>query len=342
MSGQSSPSLPSDARQRAIDRAVRLVAARFGPEVVRRLQAPRPGRERPVVPSGSLALDLATGIGGFPRGGVTELFGTESSSKTALLHAALAAAQRDGGLVALVDADGSADAEALLGCGVALDDLLLVQPASAPDALLLLTILARCGGLDLLGLSSVAALRDLPAGTVRGALAGGDLAAPDAARLLARGLRVLTAALTDGPTAVVVTNDLLLPAIEARSPGGWALRHHALLRIAVDPLVRLPDAAGGTRGLRVGLTVVKSKAGSPGGRAEADLLFGSGLDWAGELVRLGAATGVITLSPAGLVFGAAPLGRNATQAGRLLREDRALAAALRAAIVAAHRPPEAA
>ena len=330
-----------DRRKRAIDLALRHITARFGPGVARRISAARPGRDRPVVSSGALALDLATGIGGFPRGGVTEIFGPDTSGKTALLHSAIAATQRAGGLAALVDTEGSADAEALLGCGVDLADLLLVQPASAPDALLLLVILARCGGLDLLGLTSIAALRDLPPGGVRGSWHG-DLAAPDAARLLARGLRVLTVALTDSPTAVVATNDLLPPADAGRSPGGLALRHHALLRVAVTPLARLPDAAGGTRGLRIGLTVAKSKAGTPGGRAEADLLFGQGLDWAGELLRLGEARGVIARGPLGLTFGAMVLGRNATATIGLLRADAALAAALRAAIVATGRPTEAA
>lgn len=329
------------ARERAIARSLYLVEARFGPGVVRRLGAGRPGRERPVVPSGSLALDRATGIGGLPRGGVTEICGPESSGKTTLLYAALAAAQRDGGIAALVDTEGSADAAALLGCGVALADLLLVRPASAPDALLLLAILARCGGIDTLGLSSVAALRDLPPGGVRGAFHG-DLAAPDAARLLARGLRVLTVALTDSPTAVVLTNDLLPPFADGHSAGGRALRHHALLRIGVAPLARLPDAAGGTRGLHVGLTILKSKAAAPGGRAEIDLLLGSGLDWPGELLRLGLASGIVAREPTGLCFGAIALGRGEEAARRLLIADDQLVAALRVAVSAALASPEAA
>jgi recombination protein RecA len=329
------------ARERAIARSLRLIEARFGPDVVRRLGAARPGRARPVVPSGSLALDRATGIGGLPRGGVTEVCGPESSGKTTLLYAALAATQRAGGLAALVDTEGSADAAALVGCGVALADLLLVRPASAPDALLLLAILARCGGLDILGLSAVAALRDLPPGGVHGSFHG-DLAAPDAARLLARGLRVLTVALAASPTAVVLTNDLLPPFADGLSAGGRALRHHALLRIGVEPLARLPDAAGGTRGLRVALTVLKSKAGAPGGRAAVDLLLGTGLDWPGELLRLGLATGVVAREPTGLCFGATALGRHEEAARRLLAGEATLAAALRAAVVAALSSPEAA
>ena len=290
-----------------------------------------------MIPSGSLALDLATGLDGLPRGGVTELLGPESSGKTTLLYSTLAAVQRQGGLAALVDAEGSADPEALAASGIALDDLLIARPASAPDALLLLTILARCQALDALGLASVAALRDLPAGQVRGA-DDGDLSAPDVARLLARGLRVLTVALADSPTAVVMTNDLLAHLPGYRSPGGLALRHHTLLRVVVEPLALLPDAAGGTRGLRVAMTVVKNKAGVPGGRAETDLLLAGGVDWVGEILDLGLGHGLVIRHPLGLAYGAEPLGRGERQARQRLEDDPALADRLRAAIAAVLRP----
>ncbi len=169
-------------------------------DALRRRRCPPAGRtHRPdqgatAVPSGSLGLDLATGVDGLPRGRLTELLGPPSSGKTALLYGALAVTQRAGGLAALIDAEGSADGDALTACGVDLDELLLARPASARDALLLLTILARCGGLDTLGVASIAALRDLPPpATAPDAL--GDLRSHDVARLLSRGLRVLMAAL---------------------------------------------------------------------------------------------------------------------------------------------------
>jgi recombination protein RecA len=325
------------ARARRIARALRQIEARFGPGVLRRLGRPRPGG--PAVPSGSLGLDLATGLRGFPRGHLSELVGGDSSGKTALLHSALAATQREGGLVALVDAEGSADGDALAACGIDLDDLLLVQPASAADALLDLAILARCGALDLLALSSVAALRDLalPAGATLP-----EHQARDLARLLARGLRVLTAALRDAPTAVVVTNDLLPRRPGHRSVGGLALRHFAALRILAEPVALLTDEVGGWRGRRVRYTVIKSKVGPPGGRAEVDVLLRRGVDGAGELVALGLAAGVVERHPLGLLHGRDLLGRGPEAARRRLAADPALAAALRAAIVAAHARPTAA
>ena len=205
-----------EARERAIGRALRAVEDRFGPGLIARLRD-RAARDQSdhALPSGSLGLDLATDIGGLPRGGVTEFCGPETSGKTALLYATLAAAQRAGGLAALVDAEGGADGEALAWCGVDTAALLLARPPSAADALLLLSILARCGGFDALGLVSVPALRHLPPGAARGD-EHGDLQAPDAARLLARGLRVLAPALRASPTAVIVTNDLTGPAPEWR------------------------------------------------------------------------------------------------------------------------------
>lgn len=338
------PAAPqSHARQ--IDDALAAIAARFGPGIVRRLRdvPPRDPTNR-VIPSGSLGLDLATGLGGLPRGHVTELLGPESSGKTALLYATLAANQRAGGIVALIDAEGTVDPEALIACGMDVADLLLAHPASAPDALLMLTILARCHAFDALGLVSIPALRDLPAGQVRGNLHG-ELAALDAARLLTRGLRVLAVALKDSPTAVILTNELLAPFAEHppyHSLGGLALRHHAALRIAVMPRALLPDGAGGYRALRVGLTVVKHKVGTPGGTAEIEVRLGGTLDRAAEVLHIGRAVGLVASGPTGLAWGETNLGRDETRARQFLHAHADLARALHDAIRTAYGLPVAA
>lgn len=324
------------ARERRIALALRLATARFGPDVVRRLAAARRPTTDRAVPSGSLGLDLATGMGGLPRGHLTEILGAPSSGKTALLAAAIAATQRADGLVALIDAEGSADAEALLGCGVDLDELIVAQPASAADALLMLTILARCGGLDLLALASVAALRDLP---LDGRAGEGwrEQRPHDLARALARGLRVLTVALADGPTAVVVTNETWPGYPIDQTPGGLALRHFAALRVAVEPRALLADAGGDIRALRAELTVVKHKLGAPLASATVEFLPGRGPDRAAELVALGLATGTIARLPDGLACAAGPLGPDEAAARRRLGRDGALADALLGAILAAAR-----
>lgn len=332
----------SGLRVRSIEEALRAVEARFGPGVMHRLRdAPLRTSHDRAVASGSLGLDLATRLGGLPRGQITELVGTESSGKTALLYAALVSGQRDGGIAALIDVEGGADAEALTACGADLDDLLVARPDTAPDALLMLTILARCNGVDVLGLLSVAALRDLPSGTVRGS-DGGEMTGLDTARLLARGLRVLGPALRGSRTAVVFVNDLF-PHLEGhRSPGGLALRHHAALRVAVEPLALLPDGAGGYRALQTRLTVVKNKLASPGGLAEIEIALGGAIDGAAELLHLGLATGLVAREPHGLAFGAISLGLNETRARRALAADPGLAEALRAALLEAHVRPDAA
>ncbi len=322
-------------RERRIARALHMIEARIGTGVVRRLAVHRPDQRAPAVPSGSLSLDLATGVGVLPRGHLTELLGPPSSGKTALLYGALAATQRAGGLAALIDAEGSADGDALAACGVDLDELLLARPASAQDALLLLTILARCGGLDALGLASIAALRDLPP-PVPSPSALDDLRSHDVARLLSRGLRVLMTALRGAPTAVIVTNEVLSHPPGHHSIGGLALRHFAALRVAVEPRTLIPDTRGGVRALRVGLTVVKSKVGPPGGGVEVELAIGGGVDRTAEILALGLTMGLIERGPLGLVYGREPLGRSPEVARRRLAADGPLAEALAGAIVASH------
>ena len=326
-------------RERRIARALGAIERRFGSDVARRLRERAPSVASSAVPSGSLGLDLATGTSGFPRGRLTELLGVETSGKTSLLFGAIAATQRQGGLVALIDAEDSADPEALAACGVDLRELLVVRPDSAADALAILTILARCGGPDLLALASLAALRDFPIGT--GPAAQGEQRPYELARLVSRWLRSLMAALPGEATAVVVTNEWLSHLPGHRTPGGLALRHYAALRVAVEPLARLPEGVDGADGMRVGLTVIKSKVGVPGGRAEVDLRVGSGVDGAGEILVLGLAAGLIARGPLGWSFGTEPLGRGVGAARRQLTADSALAGALAAAIVASRARPAA-
>jgi recombination protein RecA len=319
--------------------ALAAIEARFGAGVARRLREHRPAHDAPAVPTGSLALDRATGLGGLPRGHLAEYIGDESSGRTTLVYAALAATQRAGGIAALIDAEGSADAESLLAAGVALDALLVAQPVSAADALLILTILADCRGFDLVALCAIPALRHLAADRLRTA-DDHTVAAPDLGRLLARGLRVLTVALRESPTAIAVVNEPLPPADadRLRSSGGLALAHFAALRLAIAPLAALPAPFGEVPGLRVAVEVEKNKLGAPGGRVELDLWAGRGLDQAAELLRLGLEAGALARDWRGYRLGGLPLGHRPADAAATLLGDPALASRVRAAILAFGSP----
>ena len=310
---------------------MRLLERRFGPGVVRRLSEAVPrwrAAAAPALSTGSLGPDLATGLGGYPRGQLTELFGPPSAGKTTLLYSALAAAQRGGGLVALIDVPGVVDPEALAGCGVDLDALILCQPADAVDALRALVLLAESAALDVLALTSIAELRhSLPPQSMEH-VRGSSGPALTLARLLSRSLRRLVRALRDAPTAVVVTNERLpgvLGGRDNRSVGGLALRHFAALRVAVEP-AGAPVAGPGAlwacdRRMPIRLAVVKHKLGTPGGTADVELVYGRGVDRAGELLALGLAHGVIERCGLGLVFGREPLGKSEERARRRLAED---------------------
>ena len=178
------------ARERRIRRALRLLEARFGPGVAWRLADARHRFSSPTIPTGSLGLDLATGPDGYPRGQLVELFGPPSAGKATLLASALAAVQRRGGLVALIDVLGVADPDTLAGAGVDLDALIVAQPADAVDAVRCLALLAESAALDLLGLASIADLRAI--------LPSGETGVPPAVtigRLLSTGLRQVVQAL---------------------------------------------------------------------------------------------------------------------------------------------------
>lgn len=326
----------ADAR---IARALAAIEARFGAGVARRLRDHRPAHDAPAVHTGSLALDRATGLGGLPRGHLAEYVGDESSGRTTLLYATLAATQRAGGFAALIDAEGSTDAESLLAAGVALDSLLVAQPFSAADALLILAILADCRGFDLIALAAIPALRHLAADRLRSA-DDHTLAAPDLGRLMARGLRVLTVALRDSPTAVAVVNEPLPLANPGRlrSSGGLALAHFAALRLAITPLSALPAPFGEVPGLRVAVTVEKSKLGAAGGRAELDLWPGRGLDAGAELLRLGLAAGALARDWRGYRLDGVSLGHRPADAAAALLADPALLDRVRSAVLAAGPP----
>jgi recombination protein RecA len=306
---------PGSEREERVQAVLRELERRFGPWVVYRLTDARPAIGERAIASGALSLDLATGIGGFPRGRITEVLGPASSGKRILACHLLANAQRQRGFVAFIDATQRANFEQMARCGVDLADLLLVVPQSIREVLDVAALLVESGGLDALVSEPLA---DLVNGSVQ--------VARSAAEHLAR----LNALMHPSPTAVVLLTDS-----RARSPCApftQALRHFAALRIQLTPLQLLPHPSGDVLGLRVRAQTIKNKLAPPQRLAEFDVRRDRGIHREADLVDLARACGVLDEQPLGICFGNHFLGRGRAQAIATLESEPALAQALQDAI----------
>jgi recombination protein RecA len=305
-------------RAARLDRVLEALRARFGDWIIYRLREARPAHGAPALSTGSLGLDRATGLGGLPRGRLTELSGPPTSGKRALAAHVLADAQRGRGFAALLDADHAADFGQLRRCGVDLADLLLVVPCGTREALDIAGLLVASRGLDALVLAA----------------ANGLLGGPFAdRRAFAPGLRRLLLELASSPTAVVVLvhRDA---AWRADANPARQLAHAATLRIACTPLGLVTHASGEVLGLRLRAEVVKNRLAAPGGTAELEVRRDHGVHAAAELLGLGLADGLVGVGPdaVGYWFGDRWLGRGREAAVGALEEDPALRAALRRAL----------
>jgi recombination protein RecA len=289
-----------------VDELVRRLEARFGPGIIYRLSRARPKVGAAALSTGSLGLDLASGLGGVPRGRFSVLQGGESSGKTTLAYHLLAEAQRDGGLAALIDGEGAADPVAMRACGVDLDDLILASPRDAVEALEMVEILVRCRALDAVVASALPAARS---------------------GLLAHGLRKLNTWLKDAPTAVVFV-------------GGWEpnpLAFYASLVVEFQQVRPVFGPGGDVMGLRVRVLVTKNRQAAPGGLAELEIQSGRGIRRAAEVLELGLGLGLVERCSQGLVWRDSAgawvfLGRGRAAAQAELESDPELTAALREAI----------
>jgi recombination protein RecA len=274
----------------------------------------RPTLDEPtnlVISSGSLSIDVATGIGGFPRGRITEIIGPRSSGKSVLAFHVLTNAQHGGGFAAFIDSAHSVDLEQAGRCGVDLADLFLVVPQSAPEALAVAALLAESGGLDTL---AIGPLSDLIGDARRDGREASDA--------LAR----LNTVLRASPTAVVVLTNRDLRA--ASLPLARAMRHFATLRLALTPVQPLVHTSGDVLGLHVRAEITKNRLASPNRTAEVELRRDRGIHRAAEMVDLGLATGVLDQDAAGICFGRIALGRSRPRAIATLDSDVALAQAV--------------
>jgi recombination protein RecA len=311
-------------RSRAVDAAILAIEKQFGRGSIMKLGSAE-RQQVDAIPTGSIALDLALGVGGVPRGRMTEIFGPESSGKTTLCQHILAEAQKKGGVVAFIDVEHALDPTYARACGVNVDELLVSQPDTGEQALEITETLIRSGGVDCVVVDSVAAL--VPRAEIEGEM--GDSFVGIQARLMSQALRKLTGAVSRSNTALVFTNQLrekigVMFGNPEVTPGGRALKFYASVRLDIR---RIETIKSGTDsiGSRVRVKVVKNKVAAPFRVAEFDVMYGEGVSKEGGLLDVGVATDVVSKTGAWFNYGETRLGQGREQAKEFLKANKDIA-----------------
>jgi recombination protein RecA len=307
-------------RERAVEQAISQIEKQFGRGSIMKM-----GEERvidiPAISTGSLALDIALGIGGVPRGRVLEVFGPESSGKTTLALHIAAEAQAKGGMVAFVDAEHALDVGYARKLGVDVDSLLVSQPDTGEQALDIVEILVRSGGIDVLIVDSVAAL--VPRAEIEGDM--GDHHMGLQARLMSQALRKLTAAISKSKTCVIFINQIRMKiGVMFGNPetttGGNALKFYATLRLDIRRIGAIKEGDQ-VVGNRTRVKIVKNKIAPPFKEAEFDLLYGHGISKEGDILDLGVSLGIVEKNGAWFSFGEERIGQGRQNVKRFLAEN---------------------
>jgi recombination protein RecA len=315
-------------RERAIDLAVSQIEKQFGKGAIMKLGEHGLVDEVPSLPTGSLGLDIALGIGGIPRGRVVEIFGPESSGKTTLALELVAQAQKRNGICAFIDAEHALDIGYAGKLGVKTEDLLVSQPDHGEQALEIADTLVRSGAIDVLVIDSVAAL--VPRAEIEGDM--GDPQMGLQARLMSQALRKLTATIAKSRTIVVFINQIRMKiGVMFGNPetttGGNALKFYASVRLDIRRLgaIKHGDEVIGSR---TRVKVVKNKVAPPFREAEFDILYGTGISQEGELIDLASENGIVEKSGAWYAFEGNRIGQGRENARDFLREHADIAATI--------------
>jgi recombination protein RecA len=307
-------------RQQAVDAAIMSIEKQFGQGSIMRLGSDQ-RQQIDAIPTGSIALDLALGVGGIPRGRITEIFGPESSGKTTVCQHVLAEAQKLGGVVAFVDVEHALDPIYARACGVDVDNLLVSQPDTGEQALEITETLIRSGGVDCVVVDSVAAL--VPRAEIEGEM--GDTFVGIQARLMSQALRKLTGIVSRSNTALVITNQLrekigVMFGSPEVTPGGRALKFYSSVRLDIRRIETIKQGTDAI-GIRCRVKVVKNKVAAPFRQAEFDVMYGTGVSREGGLLDVGVASDVVTKSGAWFNYGSTRLGQGREQSKEFLRAN---------------------
>jgi recombination protein RecA len=310
--------MPStDDREKALDSALAHIERQFGKGSIMRLGSDERAPVE-VIPTGSIALDSALGIGGLPRGRIIEIYGPESSGKTTLTLHAIANAQRAGGIAAFIDAEHALDPEYARKLGVDIDQLLVSQPDTGEQALEIADMLIRSGAIDLVVIDSVAAL--VPEAEIKGEM--GDSHVGLQARLMSQALRKLTGGLNQTKTTAIFINQLrekigVFFGSPETTAGGKALKFYASVRLDIRRIETLKDGAEAV-GNRTRVKVVKNKMAPPFKQAEFDILYGIGISREGSLIDFGVEHGIVKKSGSWYTYDGDQLGQGKENARNFL------------------------
>ncbi len=312
-------------KDKALDAAVAQIERAFGKGSIMRLGARSASEQIEVIPSGSLGLDLALGIGGLPRGRIVEIYGPESSGKTTLALHAIAEAQKRGGTCAFIDAEHALDPTYARKLGVDVDNLLISQPDAGEQALEIADTLVRSGAIDVLVVDSVAAL--VPRAELEGEM--GDSHMGLHARLMSQALRKITGSVSRSNTMLIFLNQIRMKiGVMFGNPetttGGNALKFYASVRLEIRRIGQIKDREQ-VVGNQTRVKVVKNKLAPPFRQVEFDIMYGEGISKVGELIDLGVKAGVVEKSGAWFSADSQRIGQGRENAKQFLRDHKDVA-----------------
>ncbi len=315
-------------QKKALEAAVAQIEKQFGKGSIMKLGADGVAVVVDVIPSGSLGLDVALGVGGYPRGRVVEIYGPESSGKTTLALHAIAEAQKRGGTAAFIDAEHALDPNYSRSLGVDLDNLLIAQPDTGEQALEITETLVRSGAVDVIVIDSVAAL--VPRAEIEGEM--GDSHMGLQARLMSQALRKLTGVISKSRSCVIFINQIRMKiGVMFGNPetttGGNALKFYSSLRLDIRKIATIKDADA-VVGNRTRVRVVKNKMAPPFKEAEFDIMYGQGISRIGEVLDIGVKENVVDKSGAWFSYGKDRLGQGRERVKEFLVENTDLADAI--------------